>query len=241
MGIGIVLLLWAVVGAILAGVGMLVLGGITANFLRGVNEGRRKAIIAAGLFPFVCLGWAAVVFFFQAAVNEGVLHRDPGLGDVWECPLPNGYALLMIDVEDQGWVYNPKTQVDGGVGEQEDAVSGVRLVQVAGRYILGGRDSRSFEQSGNGDGKVDSYFLLDTSTGKRQTFLTYDALRSVAGQLGVQVSLQPIEVAYSKYRFTYFDVLVGFLLCVPLLLAAWLLVRWIVRLRKSRDILSKPP
>src|SRR5271157_5520257 len=159
MGIGIVLLLWAVVGTFLAGLGMLVLGGAAAFFTRGVTAGRWKAILVVSLFPFACLAWAGALFGFQAIVNEGVLQRDPGLGDAWHCPLPNGYALLMIDLTDQGWVYNPKTQPGGGVGEQEDAVAGVRIVQVAGRYILGGSDSQAFQYSGQERTQVDSYFL----------------------------------------------------------------------------------
>ncbi len=44
---------------------------------------------------------------FQEVINETVHHRDAGLGDTWRCPLPNGYALMMIDVTDQGWVPTP--------------------------------------------------------------------------------------------------------------------------------------
>src|SRR5579872_2218365 len=137
MGIGFVLLLWAVAGTILAGLGAVILGGATAFFTRRVNKGRRRAVSAAILFPFACLAWAGAVFVVQAIVNESVLHRDPGLGDTWHCPLPNGYMITMIDVTDQGWVYSPKTQgPDGALAEQEDAIAGVRMLQVAGRYIL---------------------------------------------------------------------------------------------------------
>jgi len=148
MGIGFVLLIWAVAGTILAGIGALLFGGLTSVLTRKVTRGRRRVIIAAGLLPFACLIWAGALFVFQALVNEGVLHRDPGLGDTWHCPLPNGYALMMIDVTDQGWVYNPKTQPGDGVVEQDDAVAGVRIVQIAGRYIAGGSDTRSFQHSG---------------------------------------------------------------------------------------------
>ena len=125
MGIGFVLLIWAVVGTVLAVIGALVLASAAALLTRGAGNGRRRAIIAAGLFPFACLAWGGSMFFFQALVNEGLLHRDPGADDAWKTPLPNGYAILMIDVTDQGWVYNPKTQgSDSAVGEQEDAVAG---------------------------------------------------------------------------------------------------------------------
>jgi len=216
MGIGFVLLLWAAVGMVVAGIGAGVLVALAVYFTRNVGKDCRKVVIAAAFFPFACLGWAGAVFVFQALVNEEVLHRDPGLGDAARCPLPNGYALLLIDVEDQGWIYNPKSQVDGVVGEQEDAVGGVRVVQVAGRYILGGRDSRSFERSVNEDGKVDSYFLLDTSTGKRETFLTYDAFRTAAGQRGVQLTLRPIGDVYSRTGLRISTCLSAFCCACPL-------------------------
>jgi hypothetical protein len=236
MGIGFVLLGWAVVGAIMAGVGMLVLGGAASFLTRGVARDRRKAILVASLFPFACLAWAGAVFLFQAAINEGFLHRDPGLGDASHCPLPNGYALLLIDVTDQGWVYNPKTQQGNDIVEREDAVPGVRTVQVTGRYILGASDSKWFGRLENKGNQVDSFFLMDTQTAKRTTFSSYEELGVAAQRLGIQPNLEPIYVAYSKYRFTWFDVLSGFLLFLPPMIAMYLLARWIVRLRRTQDL-----
>jgi len=66
--------------------------------------------MAATSFPFLCLAWGCGVFIFQGVINEAVFHRDPGLGDLWQCPLPNGYALTMVDVPAHGRVYNPATQ-----------------------------------------------------------------------------------------------------------------------------------
>jgi len=147
MGIGIVVLIWAVLGTVIAAIVAATLGGATALLTRGAM-GRRKAIVTAILFPLACLAWGGAIFVFQAVVNEGILHRDLGIGDTWHAPLPNGYQIMMIDVTDQGWVYNPKTQPGSGVAEQEDAVSGVRNVQVSGKYILGGIDSKAFEHLG---------------------------------------------------------------------------------------------
>jgi hypothetical protein len=236
MGIGIVLVFWAVIGTILAGIGALVLGGATAFLTRGAQRSRRRVILAAALFPFVCLAWSGIVFMFQAVINEGLLHRDAGLGDTWRCPLPNGYALLMIDVTDQGWVYNPKTQPGGAVGEQEDAVPGVRTVQVAGRYILGASDSKWFGRLEDGSTQVDSFFLLDIQVGKHTTFPSYEALTVEAQRRGIQPKLVPIKALYSKYRFTGFDVFVGFLLCLPPMVATYLLVRWVARVRRTREL-----
>jgi len=234
MGIGFVLVIWAVVGTILASVGSLALGGITSYLTSGTEEGRRT-IFAARALPFACLAWAAVLFIFQAFVNGALLHRDPGIGDGWDCPLPNGYAITMIDVTDQGWVYNPKTQSDGGVGEQEDAVAGVRSLQVAERYILGGFDTQAFAKLGQPSNDVDRYFLLDTQTGKRADFTNYDAIHIAASHLGVQLKLERIEVVYRRYRYTWFDVFVGLLLCVPPIVYAALLARQILKLRTPRQ------
>ena len=234
MGIVFVLILWAIVGGALAAAGALAAGCLVAFLTRGALQGRKTLIIAAILFPFLCFAWAGAVFVFQAVVNETILHRDAGLGDSWRCPLPNGYALLMIDTTDQGWVYNPKTQPGDGVGEQEDAIASVRLVQVAGPYILGGSDSHGFDRPENQSSAVDSYFLLDTRTGKRTGYPSYEALRDKARELGFPLNLAPINAVYSQYRFTWFEVIVGLVLCVPLLVGAVLLVRWIVRVRRTR-------
>jgi choline-glycine betaine transporter len=75
MGIGIVLIAWAVVGTILATVGAAVTGGAAAFLTRGVQHVRRTAILVATAFPFACLVWGGAVFGVQAVVNETALHR----------------------------------------------------------------------------------------------------------------------------------------------------------------------
>jgi hypothetical protein len=110
MGIGFVLLILAIVGAMVAGIAVLVFGFATAYLTREAPHGRKALILVASLLPLVCFGWVPAVFACQAVINETVLHRDAGLGDTWRCPLPNGYALLMIDTTGHGFVYNPKTQ-----------------------------------------------------------------------------------------------------------------------------------
>jgi hypothetical protein len=239
MGIGVVLIIWAVVGTIVASAGVLVVGGTTAFLTRRATRWRRSAIVVACLFPFACFAWAGAVFMFQALVNEGLLHRDPGLGDSWHCPLPNGYSLLMIDLTDEGWVYDPKTQiVPDSVSDQDDAVPDVRTLQIAGRYILGGRSAGMTRRSDENGDQVNSYFLLDTAAGKYKTFATYEQLRDASLQHGIQPTLEPIYQVYSRYRFTWFDVFVGFLFCAPPLVSGSLLLRWVLRLRRERTIAS---
>jgi hypothetical protein len=237
MGISFVLFFWSVIGVLLAIVATNILRAAATFLTRKATKDRRKVILAVGLFPWLCLGWGGAVFLFQAEVNETVFHRDPEIGDAWECPLPNGYALLMIDVPDQGFVYNPKTQPAGSiVGEQEDAVAGVRVLQLAGRYIVGGTDSSVGQM---GKGQVDSYFLLDTMTGRHTRFSLLDDLRSASLPLGIQLNLEAIGRVYSRYRYTWFDVLAEALFCGPPLLAMAFLGLWIMKLRRTGDAIAQ--
>src|SRR5690348_16020100 len=101
MGIVIVLLFWAVVGCIVAAVGAVALSGFTGFLTKG-REGRGKIITASLVYPFLSLCWVGAIFFISAVVNVGLLDRDAGIGDSWDCPLPNGYHLLAIDDPDYG-------------------------------------------------------------------------------------------------------------------------------------------
>ena len=241
MGIGFVLLVWAIVGGVFAANAALVFGFTAAYLTLGAQRSRKALILVASLFPLICFGWAGAVFAFKAIVSETVFHRDAGLGDTWNCPLPNGYALLMIDTTEQGWIYNPRTQSEGSVAEQEDAVAGVRSLQVVGRYILSGSDTRSFQRTENQREQIDSYFLLDTKIGKQTRFPNNEALQSKAQELGIAENLEPIASTYSRYRFTWFEVFTGSLLLVPLLISAVLLLWWTLRVRKeARKLLSTP-
>ena len=69
----------------------------------------------------------------------------------------------------------------------------MRNLQVAGRYILGTADSKAFEHLSENNNQVDTYFLVDTQTGKRSQFQNYNALRARALELNIELSLQPIN------------------------------------------------
>jgi hypothetical protein len=236
MGIGFVLLLWLFIGLVLACVSAGTFAATAAFFTRGAQRGRKRLLLAASLFPFASLAWIALMFAFQAAVNEGILHRDPGLGDTWHCPLPNGYQILMIDTTDQGFVYNPKTQIGDGVSERDDSIGGISLLQVAGRYVLGGYDTRPLEESHQGDPKVDSYFLLDTQLGKHNRFSSYADLEGSALALGIKLNLEPIDAVYSKYRFSWFEVFAGVLTLLPIMVFTIVLIRMFIQVRRIRSV-----
>jgi hypothetical protein len=239
MGIGIVLVIWTVAGTFLAAIGGLALRGLAQLVTRGAKKkGRSQAMSAAALFPFACLGWVAFIFLFQAFISQNLLHRDPGIGDTWHCPLPNGYALLMTDVPDHGWVYNPKTQPGESVGQRGDAIANVRTLQVAGRYILGAADSQASDHDNSN--QVDEFFLLDTQAGKHMTFVRYQALEFQAKQLGIQPNLEPINSVYTRYRFSWFDVVAGVLIFLPPLAAMFFLGKWILKIRQTRQLIAQP-
>ncbi len=237
-----VLILWGVVRLTGATIGSAILPRFAFYFTQGTVQRSRRLIWAIRLFPFACLGWAGGVFVFYAVVNEMAFHRDPGIGDGWTCPLPNGYAIEMIDVTDRGFVYNPRTQkISGVVAASNDALADVCVLQLAGRYILGGAPCQSYEDPGpEGHGKVLSYFMLDTATGTHTEFPTFDALRAAAAPLMVQIKLEPIGVVYGRFRFTWFDAVAAALMFGVPLLCAWALFRRIVRIRKAGDMRPEP-
>jgi hypothetical protein len=85
-----------------------------------------------------------------------------------------------------------------------------------------------------GSKQGDSYFLLDTATGKRLNFTDYESLRRNAAEHKIALKLQPIQSVYSHYRFTWFDVLVGVVFISPPLAAFSVLVVWVMRIRRTR-------
>jgi hypothetical protein len=172
MGLFVVLIIWSVVGVVLGAISSGGLAAITAFLTRGITQRRRKLIISAALLPFACLAWAGAVFVFQAVVNEGLLHRDLGLGDGWHAPLPNGYEVSFIDVTDQGSICPVARGEDGC--ENSPSASGVRSLQMTGPYLLGAADSQWFQHLGQQTSAVDQYFLLDTQDGKKILFTSLD-------------------------------------------------------------------
>jgi hypothetical protein len=239
MGLGFALLVWAVLGAIAATIGSIFLGTVTFFAVKGTRDSRTRAVTVSAIFPFACLLWVGLVFLFQLFVNTAILGRDPGIGDTWTTSLPNGYAVLMIDVTDHGVVYNPRTQSDdGSVVAQPDAVFHVRRLQVADRYILGSSDTRLNEHSGQVTQYEDSYFLLDTQTDQRTDFPNYGALTAAGAKLGISPNLQPIDAVYGKYQSSWFELFAAALLLLPPLAAGVLLLKWIARVRTEAKSLA---
>jgi hypothetical protein len=137
IAIGMTLLFCAAV-LTLSGLVGLVFGALTATVVRDVSWRHRLAISAKSALPFACLALIAIPFVLRWVIAERT--SIPG-----SCGLPNGYSLMLIDPADAAWVYNPRNESrNESVGWQKDGVDGVRTLQLAGRYILGGRDTHGF-------------------------------------------------------------------------------------------------
>ena len=233
MGILFVLVFYAIAFSFVAAIGALVMGGIAHFITRRSISGHKRAIMVSALFPFVCVAFAGVWFVGYAVINYSVFQRDPGLGDGWQTPLPNGYALMMIDVTDEGTVYNPKTlPVSDVVIGQAVTESGVRKLQVSGTHIFGARDSNYSDHIGQDSIAVDTYFDLDTAKGAITEFKSIEDLRQRASNEGVQINLRNFYDVYREYRFTWFDYCaLATLLIVPAL-GFLFLARWVWRVRK---------
>ena len=127
-----------------------------------------------------------------------------------------------------------------------DAVSGVRLIQIAGDKILGGAGPIGQYSSPAARNRVDSYFLLDTAAHTRANFANYDALTSAAQAAGIAPHLEPIFLIYSRYRYTWFDFSAIAVAFVPLLGVGLLLGRriWLLRLHGTASHaapIAEPP
>ena len=235
MGIVVVLMVYSAGLSVAALIGAVLLGTLAYALTRGSGRRRKRAVVISVLFPFTCVLFAGAWFVAYASVNSLVFGRDPGLGDTWQTPLPNGYALMMIDTTDQGTVYNPKTQgKDGSIVSSEDAVFGVRQLQISKSHILGARDTGYFGRIGQESKFIDSYFELDTNQNKVTEFKTSHDLQRWASSQGIAVSLRPFESVFGDYRTTWFDYASGLILIAVPLIGFGLLVRWIWNIRKLR-------
>ena len=191
MGIGLSLISWCAKGTALATLLAVFAGALAAIYVPRGRQGRTRLILWTCVYPFACFMWFLAVFVFQAYVNEAVLYRDPGTGHLYQTPLPNGYAVLLIDEIHDGSVFNPATHFSDASNNDvhpdgTDAVSGVRVLQLAGNKILGGAGPMGQYSSTATRDRVDFYFLLDTDAHTRTNFQTYDDLTKAARASGIE-------------------------------------------------------
>ncbi|HVG25056.1 MAG TPA: hypothetical protein VND45_12925 [Thermoanaerobaculia bacterium] len=201
MGIGCVLLAWAIVGAVAAGgaaCGLMLCVFLVRRFRPAVG---RRWIVVAGALPFALLAYAGVAFGVYALWCENVRRVDPGIGDVWQVPLPNGWRFLMIDTPDSAMLVPPSGDniaVDRArLGMRGDTI----LVADAGQF-----------------------FAIDTKTRRRTEFASEEAmLRTFGSSRG---ELSDANWFYTRRRWTIADALAGVVIAAP---AAMLLLAMAVR------------
>jgi hypothetical protein len=239
MGITVVLIFYAVALTIVASIGAVVFGSTSYVLTKHSGSKRKRAVFVSALFPFVCVAFAGGWFITYSVINYEAFHRDPMLGDTWETPLPNGYALMMIDTTDQGTVYNPKTQSgDGLVVGRDDAVFGVRQLQVSKKLILGARDSGYFDRIGQDSKAVDSYFELDTTNNSHTEFKSLDELKKHAAGEGITLHLREFQSVFGDYRMTWFDYIAGAILLLIPMIGFVVLARWVWKQRTQPMVTS---
>lgn len=224
LGIGLVLLFWVVLlGGFAAAVATMLRGAVKKFVSSDALRGRRAQKFAF-LLPFACVAFWILSFLAYAAINDRVFHRDPGLGDSWYAPIPNGVVLGAIDVPEVGYV---------GTLNGSTLVMDVTRLQVEKAWIAGMYDSaaRGFEGSEAGSSK--GFFILDAFSHQRQDFTTAEAFESALGQRGLRSHLRPFDVVYREFRKTWFDDLaVVWMLGVPVV-ALLALALYIVRARRG--------
>ena len=144
---------------------------------------------------------------------------------------------MMIDVTDEGTVYNPKTQGENGsVTNGGDTEFGVRQLQVSNNLIFGARDNGYFNRIGetSNSSQVDTYFELDTKRSSRVEFKSLEELQRKAASDGIRLNLREFSSVFGDYRTTWFDYLAFAILLLVPGYAFLLLARWVWRMRVAQ-------
>jgi hypothetical protein len=239
MGPLFVLLLWTMVAGVLSVVGGLCLTGLVAFLTRGVGLGRRRALWIAGALPAAGFAYlfGCVVVFSIWSIARG---RDMGWGDSWDTPILGDYHLMMIDVTDQGTVYNradPSVYGGGSVDwrpGQQDVISGVRRLEVRPPFLFGAANPETFMGVPEKSPKT-VFFVLDTRSGTRTDEPTLAVLEADAKRSGGPLKLEPVDVVYGRNRYGKGDLIPVVLFAVPFLIALFILARALFRLRATRS------
>lgn len=231
MGIGMVLIFYAVFLSVLAAISACLLMAATKWYLRAVPAGRKRAIVCAALFPFVCVFFAGIWFVGYAVTNAMIFHHDPIIGDGWFTDIGNGYAIEMIDVTDHGIVY-PRLGGDNDINGP-NAIQGVRRLQISGTQMFGTSDTKIFQNFGSGLQGEDDFFSLNTRNREIKHFSNATALAVAAQQFGVQLKLEPIASVYDRFRWGWFDGLASFTLFAVPAVGFWRLVQYVRRIKRE--------
>jgi len=182
------------VGLIVGAIGLraLMLAYLGTLAFRLPRRGRPLTVAFTKAIPLSILAWL-VIGLTLALASEQTDVTFQGT-----CKLPGDYSLMVVDADGSGWVYKAGNEIKGGdVKWQRDGIGGVENLQIAGRYILGGRDSRGFRPSRD-RARISEYFLIDSARETVSKVSTLPQLQASASQLGISVQLSPVYEVYSN-------------------------------------------
>lgn len=203
MGIGFVLLLWAVLISMLAVPAWLLISCLGRRTGGPQRSTRLTRWFALAFFGGGAYALAAFMAYWLWCENcRGV---DCGIGDSWLVPVGHGYEMNMIDTPD-----NASLRPAGLEGEA--IISGIDQIGEYGQYVFG-------HSASNG------WFLFDTSNRTLQQDKNQMALLLRLRPLGIaETATIPVREFYMAKRWSWMDALAVILLGAPAaVVAIWTL------------------
>jgi hypothetical protein len=214
MGTGFVLIIWAIVGTLLASFAGVVLALICFAIQKIRNRVQRRWILLFAVAPFVGGVYLFVSFILYGIWCEGFRGRDFGIGDGFYFPITNGYTFNAIDTFDNPWLETPSRSQLHHDFEAIDAVPPLIFIK----------------QGSN------QFFIVDTASGSETAFPTEAEMTTSARAHGAIVHFQSPDEFYRKWRFTTLDLLAALLIYPPPVLVFLVLVFLFWRSLKSKPI-----
>jgi hypothetical protein len=212
----------------------LALSGAVAFLLPGTRNRKERAVRIARWVP--AMGFAYLLLGVVAfSVWSSARGRDWGWGDTWQTPVLGNYSLIMVDVTDQGTIFD-RTDADvfshGTVGNalgRRDVIFGVRRMEVRAPYLIGTAAPSALDDAAGAPETL--FFILNTRTGIRTDEGSLAALQAEAEKLGGRLKLQSVKDIYSQFRYGKADLIPLLALAIPPVVGSWFLIRWFLRLR----------
>lgn len=230
MGLGIVLIFWALTGTLIAGAAAFVCKSVVDRLMpQGRDSELRFEILKSSvMLPIKSVVWIGAIFVFQALVNTVFLQRDCGLGDSRHTPLQNEYCLSLQDDFETGKLYysvaNPSG--DGVVDDSFGEVSNVSELQVVAPYIFGTASEGVIKT-------FNFYFVLDTEKRVTSRFNKLEDTQVFARERGIDLNLRPTCEIFSENRVGWFDYLSAVAMFIFPAICLWSLSISIIRYRSD--------
>jgi hypothetical protein len=175
MGILFVLLFWGVVGVVVASVSGLLAKGVTSALTRDQAAGtpsaneRTNGSLCVSLSVYLSRLGRSRLYFPRSREHCSSPPRSRAGKLIL---LPSTERILAPD--DRCERSRDSLSIDSepreSRGDYDDAISGVRELQIAGPYIFGGFDKDYSKHFGESSPVANRFFMLDTRSGDRTNF-----------------------------------------------------------------------